>query len=245
MGDGIRECYILKHWRLHYASDGIVATGHLYGREGYESGISVRTSSVCGWEEQNGQIILRTMNSIYRCSLHEYIAGSSSIRLLGEITARKAHSALARVFDKIGDVQKEREAHYAALFSRIGDHRCLLLCWCGCMTPYLKRIVTYDRGKIETEDIQGESPEVMLRADLYSTDTLVIRPYRERPAEAYSPGGLRGAYSIVIENDGGCEFRASVSGRQVIVGAGAAVLVQRGGSYGENSGHILSTTWKM
>lgn len=234
MKSSMGRCYGLSHWSLRHTPEGIAAEGHMHGREGFADGTEIRTSRICQWRADETDIYLYTMNSTYVCGLREYMQGSGSIRLLGELREyggegtgyRQGESGtLEAVLKKLQQMRREREAHYAAVFDGNGG-RCVLLCWNGCERPYLKHIVSGDGGAVTIEDIQGSSSAITLRLSLFGTDSLIIRPYGTELPDLYCTGSFGGrSYNILLENDGDREFRAYVSGREIAVDAGRIVKV--------------------
>ena len=232
--------YTLEHWRLHYAEGGIVAEGHLQERGGRESGLEIQTSLIGGWRREEGRILLYTMNSIYCCSLEEYISGSCSLSLLGEAeycpqasreeaefgAKKRGQEELSAAERKLRDIERARDGHYRDALLTEGLGNAVILTWCGCEYPYLKRIVSCEEGRIEKEDIMRPVAEVSSYTAPISGRKISYRPENSDCSGEYTPGCLRGtAKNIVIRNEGKVPFTVLVSdGRKITVGPKEQVL---------------------
>lgn len=215
--------YLLEHWRLHYTEGGIVAEGHLQEKGGLESGIEIQTSLIGRWRREEERIILYTMNSIYSCSLKEYIPASCSLRLLREVRSCAEESGqeeLAGAERILRDIERARDAQYRSTLLTGGLGDAVILVWCGCDYPYLKRVVNCEEGRIETEDIMRPVAEVSAYMDPVSGEKIIFKPENSDCAGEYTPACLRGTgRNIVARNEGKEPFTVHVSdGRRITVG---------------------------
>ena len=75
--------YRLKRWNLQNTSDGIVLEGALCGgRPDMAGGHRIQTSRLRSFAFHGTSLIASTENSLYRCSLADYLFESNSIYLL-------------------------------------------------------------------------------------------------------------------------------------------------------------------
>ena len=79
------SAYQLHHWNLSRIHEGITAVGSLCGPQGSPEGIRIRTSVIQKWQIGTDEIILYTINSVYRCPIREYADTGGTISLLEEI----------------------------------------------------------------------------------------------------------------------------------------------------------------
>ena len=220
--------YSLEHWRLHYAEKGVVAEGHLRGETGKEGGIEIRTSLIRRWRREEEKIVLYTVNSIYSCSLREYIPGSCSVSLLKEVecdTKRSVQEELDEAERELRRIEGIRQGDYREALMSAGNREAVILSWCGCDYPYLKRIVSCNEGRIEAEDIMRPVAEISMYINPVSRRKLSFRPENSDCAETYMPACLRGTRTdVLLQNEGQDPFTVLLSdGRRISVEPGAQV----------------------
>ena len=226
--------FTLNHWTLYYGPDGVQLVGHLHDRPGFPDGVRICTSVLCDWSLCECALLFETKNSSYRCALSEYVRESGSLPLLEKFGGADSPVWFHNVERIIGELDKNQSERYRAFFAGNALPQALLLCWQGCDTPYLKRIVTKlnpgrftDRDTLVIDDAPAAQLESVCEISFDAGRRISVSASPLMPCRRLRSFGVDEKAPVLIENDGGSVlFFPTKTGRPLMVKPGEIRLFE-------------------
>ena len=195
-----KNAFTLNHWRLIDMGEGASLEGHIHGRTDFPDGLPISTSFLLQYYRQDDCLYFETSNSMYACSLQEYILESNSIALLEQIDA----DSLAQ---KIAETRRQ---HYLSILKEQHLTAGIFLNWCGCDSPYLKWTVCAADGEVEIRDNGATSYEALAIFRINENNALSIGCTSSLRSGAFLTSAASENCPVFIENSGSMPLLAVI-----------------------------------
>ena len=195
-----KEAFTLNHWRLIDLGEGISLEGHIHGRSDFPDGLQISTSFLSRYYRKGDCLYFETSNSVYACSLQEYMLESHSIALLEQIDA----DALT------AEIAEDRKQRYISILKEQNLTAGIFLNWCGCDTPYLKWTACAADGEVKFEDNGAASYETSAMFMINENNALSIGCSSSPRSRAFLPSIANERCPVFIENSGSKPLRAVI-----------------------------------
>ena len=211
--DKNRNEYRLNHWKLVGLEETAAASGNLHDRTGFPEGVVVETSVIHSWDLVGENLILYTANSVYRCSLKEYVISSDSLSLLNCVESRSG-LPVEDLEEMAWNLAEKAVVYYKNLLDQYGSPSCVLFQWEGCDMPYLKQVLLYENGNISIDDLPHAAADSSYSIGLSGSMHMTVRPTNSFSRHFYRYGDENSLQ--LIENTGRQDIFTALGGKQGI-----------------------------